>query len=220
MSQAVSDFPSRFRKLLEIRKWTNVEAAERLNVSRQTISAWATGVRKPKSPMIAHIASITGVSYAWLNGWDSDMSASSMPNLSMLPVTRRRVPILGAAACGTPIYKPGDGAEYIDINNDCPCDFALIAQGDSMTGDRIHDGDIVFCRAQDDVEDGQIAAVSVDDEVCIKRIKRLRNANGEIYLTQLLSSNPAYDSIDIGGSDETRIVRIFGHAIAFKALLP
>lgn len=78
------------------------------------------------------------------------------------------MPILGSAACGEPIYKPGDGTEFISVEDDLPCDFALIAQGDSMTGDRIYSGDIVFIRSQDHVQDGEIAAVALDNEVTLK----------------------------------------------------
>ena len=88
-----------------------------------------------------------------------------------------------------------------------------------MIGDRIHDGDVVYFRSVSDVRDGEIAAVAVDDGVSIKRIKRLRAPDGSVIFTQLLSSNPAYDSIDIGGPGETRIARILGRAVSFSAKL-
>ena len=103
--------------------------------------------------------------------------------------------------------------------DDLACDFALIAEGDSMTGDRIYSGDVVFVRAQDHVEDGEIAAVAVDDELTLKRVRRLRRADGSVAFTQLLPSNPAYAPIDIGGEDETRNVRILGRAVAVRFAL-
>ena len=150
---------------------------------------------------------------------DYFFGGGAQPHPDMRPVVLHRVPILGGAACGEPIYKPGDDTEYIDVDGDLPCDFALIAQGDSMTGDRICDGDVVFFRAQDDVDDGQIAAVELDGGMTIKRIKRLRAPSGAVVYTQLLSSNQKYDSIDIGGPGETRTARIRGKAVAFKAKL-
>lgn len=42
-----------------------------------------------------------------------------------------------------------------------------------MTGARINDGDIVFIRRQDTVENGQIAAVIIDDEATLKRVRYL-----------------------------------------------
>ena len=138
----------------------------------------------------------------------------------LTPVSgRRRVPILGSAACGEPIYSPGDGTDYITVEDDLPCDFALIAEGDSMIGDRIHSGDVVFLRSQDHVQDGEIAAVALDNEVTLKHVRRLRGPDGNIAFTQLLPSNPAYAPIDIGGEGETRMVRILGKAVAVRFML-
>ena len=137
----------------------------------------------------------------------------------MRAVSVHRVPILGSAACGEPIYKPGDDTEYIDVDSELPCDFALIAQGDSMTGDRIHSGDIVFIRKQDSVRDGEIAAIALDDELTLKRVRRITGPGGRVAFTQLLPSNPSYSPIDIGGEDETRCVKILGKAVAVRFML-
>ena len=51
-------------------------------------------------------------------------------------------------------------------------DFCLKAKGDSMINARIHDGDIVFIHRQDVVENGEIAAVAIDDEATLKRFYR------------------------------------------------
>ena len=135
------------------------------------------------------------------------------------PVSVRRVPLLGGAACGEPIYAPGDGTEFLTVDGSVPCDFALVAEGDSMIGDRIHDGDTVFFQSVNDVRDGEIAAVAVDDGVSIKHISRVLAPDGSVLFTQLLSSNPKYQPITIGGEDETRIVRILGRAVSFSGKL-
>ena len=105
------------------------------------------------------------------------------------------------------------------IDEDVDCDFALIAQGDSMTGDRIYSGDVVFIRRQSSVGDGEIAAVALDDELTLKRVRHLRGPGGRIAFTQLLPSNPAYSPIEIGGEDETRNVQILGKAVAVRFCL-
>lgn len=51
-------------------------------------------------------------------------------------------------------------------------DFAVIVEGDGMKDDRIYDGDIVYVRAQDTAEDGQIAAVILDGMVHLGRYWR------------------------------------------------
>lgn len=190
------------------------EFAALLGTTKQVISRYETKKRIPRVSVVQEYARLLGLPLSALSG-----EAPSIP-AGALPVGgRRRVPILGSAACGEPIYKPGDGTEYISVEDDLPCDFALIAEGDSMTGDRIYSGDVVFIRAQDHVMDGEIAAVAVDDEITLKHIRRLRRADGSVAFTQLLPSNPAFSPIDIGGEDETRNVRIIGKAVAVRFAL-
>lgn len=86
---------------------------------------------RPAVSVVSDFAEKLGVPSSALSGETPLMAAGDAP--------RRRAQaraILGSAACGEPIYKPGDGTEFISVEDDLPCDFALIAQGDSMTGDR------------------------------------------------------------------------------------
>ena len=64
-------------------------------------------------------------------------------------------------------------------------DFCLKAKGDSMINARIFNGDIVCIREQPMVENGEIAAVIIDDEATLKRVyyypkksKLILSANG------------------------------------------
>ena len=142
------------------------------------------------------------------------------PFPGVLPIRGHRpVPIIGNAACGQPIYKPGDGTDFIDAGPEIACDFALIADGDSMIGDRIHDGDVVFIRQQNDADDGSIVAVAVDDEMMLKHISRVKAPDGTTLYTIFTSSNPKYAPISVGGENETRNVYILGKAVAFRSLL-
>ena len=208
------DFGANLKRARKEKKLTQRQLADMIGAKHNSISNWENGVNRPDPDTIGLICGALHVSPNVLLG-----SSIHFSHPEMLPVTIQRVPILGGAACGEPLYAPGDGTEYATTDGDIPCDFALVAHGDSMTGDRIHDGDIVFFKRQEDVEDGQIAAVSIDDGVSIKRVKRLRAPDGSVLFTQLLSSNPSYNSIDIGGQNETRVVHILGKAVAFKALL-
>lgn len=47
-----------FRELRKEKGFTQVELAEKLYVSQNTISNWETGVSKPDVPMVAKIANI------------------------------------------------------------------------------------------------------------------------------------------------------------------
>ena len=130
---------------------------------------------------------------------------------NLLPVTRRRVPLLGTIAAGEPIYAE-ETLNATECDAAMRCDFALRVKGDSMTGARIHDGDIVFIRRQDDVDDGQIAAVIVDGEATLKRVYHLKNG------LQLLSENPKYPPM-VFTTDEYASIRILGRAVGFTGRL-
>ncbi len=130
---------------------------------------------------------------------------------SVLPVARRRVPLLGAIAAGKPIYAE-QTLDATDCDAAMHCDFALRVKGDSMIGARIRDGDIVFIRAQEDVDDGQIAAVIVDDEATLKRVYHIKNG------LQLLSENPNYPPM-VFTLEEYASIRILGRAVGFTSRL-
>lgn len=190
-----------------------------LKMNRSDISQYVSGAVEPGQKKLAILGKALHVNPVWLMGYDVSIAPDDDDGLynhpDMLPVISRRVPILGGAACGEPIFDPGDGTEFLSVEPDVLCDFALIARGDSMTGDMIFDGDIVYFVRCNDVQDGQIAAITIDDGVTIKHVSRLRDADGTVLRTQLLSSNPKYAPITIGGPDETRVVRIMGRAIGF-----
>lgn len=205
------EFGDILKRLRVERGLSQDELAALLGTTKQVISRYETKKRVPRLSVVAAFAEKLGLPLSALSGEEPLLPAGALPVGG-----RRRVPILGSAACGEPIYKPGDGTEYVSVEDDLLCDFALIAQGDSMTGDRIYSGDVVFIRSQDHVQDGEIAAVALDNEVTLKHVRRLRGADGSVVFTQLLPSNPAYSPIDIGGEDETRSVRILGKAVAVR----
>ena len=130
---------------------------------------------------------------------------------SLVPVRRRRVPLLGAIAAGTPLMAE-QTLEAADCDAALRCDFALRVKGDSMIGARIHDGDIVYIHRQDDVDDGQIAAVILGDEATLKRVYHIPNG------LQLLSENPKYPPM-VFTLDDCGSIRILGKAVGFSSRL-
>lgn len=128
------------------------------------------------------------------------------------PVARRRVPMLGEVACGEPIYANEDRESYVEIGTDMNVDFCLTARGDSMIGTRIRSGDIVFCRAQDMVNNGEIAAVIIGDEATLKRVYYYPEKQKLV----LQAENPKYEPFVYIG-DELNQIRILGKAVAFQS---
>ena len=207
------EFGDMLKALRKERGLSQDELASILGTTKQVISRYETKQRVPRLSVVADYAAKLGVPLALLSG------QQAQPAQDAAPQGVRRVPIIGSVACGEPIYKPGDGTDFVTIEEDVACDFALIAQGDSMTGDRIHSGDLVFIRRQSSVRDGEIAAVALDDELTLKRVRRILDPGGRVAFTQLLPSNPKYAPITIGGAQETRSVSILGKAVAVRFMI-
>ena len=132
------------------------------------------------------------------------------PNIR--PVTRRRIPMLGEIACGKPIYANEDRESYVEVGTDLNVDFCLTARGDSMVGARIRSGDIVFCKAQDMVNNGEIAAVIIGDEVSLKRVYYYPESQKLV----LQAENPKYEPF-VYLNEELNQIRILGKAVAFQS---
>lgn len=143
---------------------------------------------------------------------DEDRAREAALPPGALPVTIRRVPLLGTIACGEPILAESDLDTFAVVGGAIECDFALRCQGDSMINARIYDGDVVFIKKQEFVDDGTIAAVLIDDEATLKRVYKL--SDGRI---ELRAENPLYKPIMVGGEGETRTFRVLGKAVAFQS---
>ena len=124
----------------------------------------------------------------------------------------KKVPLLGEIACGQPIYADEVHGEFYTTTNALNADFCLQARGDSMINARIFDGDIVFCKYQPTVENGEIAAVIIDDEATLKRFYFDKDKR---QIT-LVPENPAYQPLVFIGPDVAN-VRVIGKAIAFQS---
>lgn len=184
--------------------------SEKSGVPKGTLNKLLNGeTRNPTGATLKKIADALSCPVElFYNGRVSDFSALKNSG-DFVAVHRRAIPILGEIAAGVPILAEED-AELILCEESLSCDCALKVRGDSMTGARIHDGDIVFIRLQDDVDDGDIAAVVLNDEATLKRVYHIKNG------LQLLSENPKYPPM-IFTLDECDSIRILGKAVGFQS---
>ena len=96
----------------------------------------------------------------------------------------KKVPLIGAIACGKPITAEQNIEKMVDVPENIRCDFSLTCHGDSMSP-TICDGDIVCIRCQPEVEQGEIAAVRIGGEATLKHFHRQGDA------VMLLADNAA-----------------------------
>ena len=119
-----------------------------------------------------------------------------------------RVPLLGTIACGEPILAEQNIRAHVDLPGHIHADFALECKGDSMQNAGIRDGDIVYIREQERVENGEIAAVLIGEEATLKRFYQ----TGDKVV--LYAENTAYPPFMFVG-EEINNLRILGRAVAY-----
>lgn len=186
---------------------SQMDVAKAVGVSEGTVSRWESGdIANLKRSRIAALAKILQINPAVIVTGEYENADN------IYTIQTKKVPLLGDIACGTPIWVDEEYGEYVIANDDIKADFALRCKGDSMTGARINDGDIVFIRQQPTVENGEIAAVIIDNEATLKRVYRYSD-----YIS-LNAENPAYQPIILreGDADE---IRILGKAVAFQSFI-
>ena len=135
-----------------------------------------------------------------------------LPFDNLFQINKKAFPLLGEIACGKPLFANEDRESYVMANTDIKADFCLKAKGDSMMNARILDGDIVFIRQQPMVNNGEIAAVIIDNEATLKRVFYYPEQNKLV----LNPENSKYEPLVYVG-EELNDIRIIGKAIAFQS---
>jgi DUF2075 family protein/DNA replication protein DnaC len=94
------------------------------------------------------------------------------PILSPLKVSTVRVPFVGSAPCGNPLFGEENREGYIEVDKTKIKPgfkyFVLRAEGDSMNKAGILDGDLVLCRQQLKADTGDKVVALLGDNVTIK----------------------------------------------------
>lgn len=196
--------------------YSQAELAELLGYkSRSSINKIEVEGRDIPRSSIVKFAKVLDVTPSYLMGWEDEPNPTE-PEQSIYdqfdniyPVKLKRFPLLGKIACGEPIYAEEDHENFISANADIRADFCLRASGNSMINAEIYDGDIVFIRKQPVVDNGEIAAVIIDNEATLKRVY----FDKENERLQLVAENPAYAPLVYIGQ-ELEYVRILGKAVA------
>lgn len=185
---------------------TQDELAKRLGYkSRSSINKIELDIYNLKQSKIKAIADALQTTPGYIMGWnDTDQY--------VLPISVQSLPLLGNISCGNPILADEHIELYVELTTKIKADFCLKAKGDSMINARIHDGDIVFIRKQDTVDNGEIAAVIIGDEATLKRVFYYPD-EGKLVLQ---AENPKYEPFVYIG-DELNTVKILGRAVAFQS---
>lgn len=197
----------RIRYYRNLRGMTQKELGLKIGVKHNTISSYEQGINRPEGNILFAIAQTLNIDINKLFPpvKDSLILNGNMVKEKMEPYNVGKLvmlPIVGRISCGNGVlaYEDIEGYEAIPaewLNGGEH--FCLCAKGDSMIGARIHEGDLLLIRKQPVVENGEIAAVLINDEAVLKRVYR---SNDHIVLQ---SENPNYPPI-IASFSEVRII--------------
>ena len=208
----MATFQERLEEAISLRDLSPAELSRISGVNEGSISQYRSGAYKASQRSLEKLSKALNVSIPWLMGADvpmerSDSSSTKLPP-NMTPLKTKKLPLVGQIACGLPILAEDNISRYIDVLDSVRADFCLECKGNSMTGARINDGDIVCIRLQPEVEPGQIAAVRIGEEATLKRVY--------YYPDKLVlqAENPAYPP-QVYTDQDLEDIEIIGKAVAF-----
>lgn len=193
------------------------EVGNAVGVSKSTVKKWEDGfISNMKRDKISELAKVLNLNPVSLitgeETIENDNIFEQFDNIR--PIHLKKFPMLGEIACGEPIWADEDKESYIMADMDIQADFCLTAKGDSMVNARINNGDIVFIKQMPVVQNGDIAAVIIDNEATLKRVYYYPEKNKLV----LNPENPAFEPL-VYVDDELNTIRILGKAVYFMSAL-
>lgn len=191
-------FAENIKRYRKIHNENAVDLAAALGVAQSTISDWENGKKMPRSGAIERISDHYKINKSDLLMPYEEPGIYRVKNEDIVDL-----PIVGKVSCGNGMVA----YENIEGYEPTPRDwlnggkyFYLRAKGDSMINARIMDGDLLLIRQQEDVENGEIAAVQIEDDAVLKRVFK---TDDKVILQ---SENYRYSPIILDGSKNMRII--------------
>lgn len=186
------EFGEKLRSLRTKAGLTQLDIAEKLDVSAAAIGAWENGRAKPRLTKLGQLAELLGTSAADLMGEDATESAISG--------TSRMVPLLGFAHMGEPCDE-GNLADEVEVPASIadahPRGFMVHAQGGCMDNRFPHDALLLVDPDMEPVNGQPVLAETSDYGAVVRNYTRGRST---VMLTAD-SHSGEYDDILAGPGD-------------------
>lgn len=187
------EFGEKLRSLRTKAGLTQLDIAEKLDVSAAAIGAWENGRAKPRLTKLGQLADLLGTSAADLMGEDATEAAISG--------TSRMVPLLGFAHMGEPCDE-GNLADEVEVPASIadahPRGFMVHAQGGCMDNRFPHDALLLVDPDMEPVNGQPVLAETSDYGAVVRNYTRGRST---VMLTAD-SHSGEYDDILAGPGDE------------------
>lgn len=187
------EFGEKLRSLRTKAGLTQLDIAEKLDVSAAAIGAWENGRAKPRLTKLGQLAELLGTSAADLMGEDATETAISG--------TSRMVPLLGFAHMGEPCDE-GSLADEVEVPASIadahPRGFMVHAQGGCMDNRFPHDALLLVDPDMEPANGQPVLAETADYGAVVRNYTRGRST---VMLTAD-SHSGEYDDILAGPGDE------------------
>lgn len=201
----------RLESAIKVRGILQSELAELTGIARSSICTYVKGEYEPKQRNLYKLAKALDVDVDWLMGYDVPIGhfsseSAAPPSECIASNKENHLPVLNTVTSGMSLHA-NESDEFVVADKHYDADFALRITNDSMENAGIHIGDVVLIHKQDNVNNGQIAAVIIDGCAALKRVYHTKDH------IMLISENPKYEPIVF--EIDNKAMRIIGLAVAF-----
>lgn len=205
----MSTLGERLKMARERKGYSQTEVYRRTNINNKTLSRYEKDGSEPDNETLITLANLYEVSLEYLLTGNSKMPKITLPPKEVYDFIANQIneyrdnhvflPVLGTIRAGVPILMDKQYDEYQAVEKGLLRGrdaFVLRVSGNSMSGDRIYDGDKVVVVVQNHVDPNDIAVVAVNGEEAT--LKRVKYQNGIVIL---IPSNPEMQPQVYGSTD-------------------
>lgn len=196
---------TKIRELRKARGMTIKDMAERFHVSVAAVGFWEQGKNEPNYDTLLKMSDFFGVTVDYILGRERT------PELRAVV----QIPVYARVTAGVPIEALTEIVDYEEIPERMARNgrhIAFLVSGHSMEP-YMRDGNVLIVRVQPDVEDGEIAVVTINgDDGVVKKIKKSPSG------VTLVSLNPAYEPLFYSNEEIADLpVRVVGRVVECRA---
>lgn len=177
-------FAERLGSLMDDFGYNTYTLAHAVSLTPGTISKYTNAKMEPKRSTIELLARHFNVNPAWLMGYDVDKWLDGQAPKA------KSIPFIKVDSESSNAYM------IVPIEDDV--DICFLVSDNSMTNARIYEGDIAYIRKQPSVGNGEIAAITLDEVVTLKRVYIMDN------IVALHSENPTIPDVVIPKKEKKR----------------